>query len=322
MFGDHDQRPTTPTTPSTPSTLIAAEVATSDDGDWNTDEHNAVGFSSETLRESMARQLEEDRFPVPPLPAAVAQLNAQAGQEDWDVGEACATLEHDAALAGRVLATASAAFFGFKAPSNLRQAVMRLGAIGLRDLCFALMLGRVFPARGAYRLLIEQEHLEAFPRARACQTVFAALDLDRSVGFLGGLLADIGRLAMLAVLAQHPQARRRVDLAPALLDLLHAEVGAQVIGRWELDPTLTTIARWHHDPSGLPMDTDDEVRRIVEATALTVKMYEQRDGVSDEVVTELLVDDPLAVTLDPIVLVELFAEVVSEAEKAKGIPTA
>jgi HD-like signal output (HDOD) protein len=304
----------------------AAEAADPDEqGDWLTDEaHAQVGFSSETLREAMELRLVAGDFPVPPLPAALMELNAQAAREDWDIAKACETLERDAALAGRVLSTASAAAYGFKAPSNLRQAVMRLGAIGLRDLCFALMLGQIFPGRGAYRLLIEQEHLEAFPRARACQTVFHALDLDRSVGFLGGLLGDIGRLAMLAFLADHPQARRRVDLAPPLLDLLHAEIGAAVIARWDLEPALGQIARWHHDPRGLPEEAEDHAGHLlavdeVRAVALTVRLFEMRDSTAEDAVTTLRLDeDPLALTLDNLMLVELFREVVTVTEDAEG----
>ncbi len=259
-------------------------------------------FSTDGLRATLLAALRHDRFPIPALPDTLVQLNAQIQTSEWDIRASCAIIERDATLAGRVLARASAASYGAVAPTALPQALMRLGALGLRDLTFALMLGRLFPAGGLFAAWMEQEHLRAFPQALACQRIFERLGLDRSLGFLGGLLADVGRLAILAVLSKDVSAKRHVNVIPPLLDYLHTEVGEAILKRWEVAPDLVEITRAHHHLAMASPDLAD----TVQAAALAIAIFEaiEANSVPEGIIATLRGDHttPLIASLDDSIL--------------------
>jgi HD-like signal output (HDOD) protein len=203
----------------------------------------------QNLRLAVLQKLQSEQFPIPPLPAVVTQLNAIANSADPDLREACRIVERDSQLTGRVLNAASSVAFGARTATDLGQAVVRLGVRGLRDITFALMMGRVFRAQGALGQKMKIAHQRSFALAVTSAWICRALTMDMQYGFLAGLLADVGEQVLIAMFAEMEK-NGGLPVAEPLdaIAELHADVGALVIGRWNLPDVLQQAARHHHRP--------------------------------------------------------------------------
>lgn len=201
------------------------------------------------LRFHISEALSDEKFPIPPLPTVLAELNNILSRSDPDLRKACSLLERDAALAGQALKIASSAAFGSIPAKDLGSAVVRIGSNGLRDIVFSLFIGRIFKGKGKFCPMMKAESARNFPLARLSQAIFHITKLDHQFGFLAGLLADIGRIALIAVLSD--TAQKGIKLPPSvnvIIDDMHTDVGALIISRWKLEPSLRDVARAHHDP--------------------------------------------------------------------------
>ncbi|MCB9558704.1 MAG: HDOD domain-containing protein [Deltaproteobacteria bacterium] len=213
---------------------------------------------AETRGWQFAFQLEADealasgKFSIPPLPQVAVELNDLANRRDPDLKAATQLVHRDPQLASRVLALASSAAFGSRVPiSSLQVAVVRIGINGLRDIAFAVMMGDVFRC-GALDFLMREENVRAYLLAATTHLVTRKLGLDSDQGFLAGLLADVGRIAILALLAHLGRSEPRwlAEEVPLMeiLDATHTDVGPKVIAHWDLAPIVAKAARFHHTP--------------------------------------------------------------------------
>ena len=197
----------------------------------------------------VAADVQGSSFAMPPLPVALVELSTIAESPEPDLHAACRTIERDPTLAGPVLAVASSAAYGPRPARDLGHAVLRLGARGLRDLCYALHLGRLFESGPRLASWMRRERLRAYPQARAAQATFQCLGLDVSLGFLAGLLADVGRLSLISMVSRYPATETiDDDRLAGIVDVHHSEVGEAVVRRWQLTPELLSAVRFHHEP--------------------------------------------------------------------------
>ena len=205
----------------------------------------------EVLREEIDRLSVDGRVDIPPLPQVAVELNGIASSANPDIKRAEELVSRDSTLAGRVLSVASSVAYGSTRPiSKIRQAIVRIGISGLRDIAFALMMGKVFRC-GALDGKMAAENRRAYIMACTTSAICRLLRTEHEYGFLCGLLADIGRVALLAKLAQLGKDNDnwlRDDVVPAVLDDLHPQMGALVIKNWRLPDVICSVARYHHLP--------------------------------------------------------------------------
>jgi HD-like signal output (HDOD) protein len=235
--------------------------------------------SDARIRRAISEKLQQDKFPIPPLPMVVIKLQRIINSRDPDLRMACAVIERDPTLGGRVLVVASSATFGLEATTDLGRAVVRLGINGLRDITYALTLGRVFRGHGRFDEWMRREVERAFPRARATQAVYHVLNLPHHSGFLNGLLVDVGRMALIALIAEQKEALGRDEASlRALVDELHADVGSLVLSRWDLSRELVDLARVHHQPAEDAGPLAQQVRALAAAQVLCEHIEAVTDG--------------------------------------------
>jgi len=203
------------------------------------------------LKKLLLEKIEKDRFPIPPLPKLIVELNEVIGGDEPDLIKAELVIQRYPEVAGRVVSIASSAAMGMRGPvTDLRQAIMRIGANGLRDVTFALMMGRMFQNK-RFGAMMSKEHHRAFVLGCSSSMICQLTQLDSGYGFLCGLLVDVGRLALIGVLAEQPEHMQPHLTDPAVLcalDSLHCEIGALVISRWDLPELLSEVALHHHEP--------------------------------------------------------------------------
>jgi HD-like signal output (HDOD) protein len=207
------------------------------------------------LTKQLLEEVRSDQFRIPPLPKTVVELTRLANTPTSDARAAVRMVEREPQFAAKVLRVASSAAFGMGQVLDLKQAVVRIGLLGLRDIAYALTLGQVFrcPALESH---MKAELRHGYVTACASALVTRAFGLDAQHGFLCGLLHDVGRLALLSSLA-HRGEKDKTWLNPQfvrhVLTSLHEEVGYLVLSRWGLHG-IKNVARSHHDPEGATED--------------------------------------------------------------------
>lgn len=197
---------------------------------------------------------------LPAMPQILTRLLWLCNDESTSLADLAALVSHDAAVTARVLGVAnSAAYHHGGRRLTIDQAIGVLGMSQFKSLVIAQSIVQVFQQFSGTTSV----DLRGF-WAHTLRTAVLARDLAAASGYsrpdeayLAGLLHDVGRLALLATapgeyaqlfaVADDDDVLTRED---ASLGLDHAEAGAWLAGRWQLDGLLADSILYHHEPAG------------------------------------------------------------------------
>lgn len=197
---------------------------------------------------------------LPTFPNAAAELFEVTADPKASSGEVAEIVERDPALTTAVLRVANSARFGLsRRVTGVRHAVTLLGRTHVRNLAVAAATTTVLPRRlPGYDLTATEFFRHSVATAVLATEVAKAADIDaHELTFLGGLLHDIGKLAVTAYLKQETT----IEIAPgslatlagerAVLGLAHTEVAAMLARHWQLPEIVALVAEQHHDPNAV-----------------------------------------------------------------------
>jgi HD-like signal output (HDOD) protein/signal transduction histidine kinase len=196
---------------------------------------------------------------LPAMPQILIKLLAHLQADDLGMAELAALVAKDAGMTGKILTVAnSSAYHRGTRQVNLEQSMVALGTDMIKILVISDSVFQTFnsfPNSGA-------TDLRAFWK-NSLTTAVLAREIARRIGYsqpeeayLAGLLHNVGRLALLATApkeyAFNFTARDDEDLCAVeqrTLQITHAEAGAWLIERWQLDSFLADSVLYHHEPS-------------------------------------------------------------------------
>ncbi|MGB9108128.1 MAG: HDOD domain-containing protein, partial [Telluria sp.] len=211
------------------------------------------------------------------MPQILIKLLAHLQADDLGMPELAALVAKDAGMTGKILSVANSSAYhrGGRQP-NLEQAMVSLGTDMIKTLVISDSVFQTFnsfPNSGA-------TDLRAFWKQSLTAAVLAR-ELARHLNYsqpeeayLAGLLHNVGRLALLATAPREYgfnfSARDDEDLCAVeqrTLQITHAEAGAWLIERWQLDSFLADAVLYHHEP-GSRLEGAHPLVRIVRAAHL------------------------------------------------------
>src|SRR5512141_3157241 len=184
-----------------------------------------TGFDTRGLRVRILRLFASPSYRPPRLPQVALDILALSRQPDVDFVSMVALLERDPILAAKVLSLCQSAAYARGAPvRSLREAVVRLGLRGLRDLVVEAALPlRVFRVPG-YEQPMARLGRHSTVVARLMPALCGAAGVDGEYAFLCGLLHDVGIAACLLAISDD---QRGIVVpfseAVAIVDELHEE---------------------------------------------------------------------------------------------------
>jgi len=201
---------------------------------------------------------------LPSLSAVAIEVVNPVQGKDVTIQQIADVIQHDAALSGKILKTVNSSFYGQPhTVSTISQALVVLGMNSVRALALGFSLVSPLDQSDGF------DHL-AFWR-RSVYGSAAARALARHTGlvqqeevFLGGLLQDVGVLAMHQTLGASysslveeagTEHRKLATLEQTSLSTDHASIGAALAEHWKLPPLLVDPIRFHETPNGAPEDT-------------------------------------------------------------------
>jgi len=207
---------------------------------------------------------------LPSLPATAVRVLELSQDPDCTVNELAETIRFDQGLSAKILKTVNSSFFGLRTKcATIDKALVVLGMRELRNLALGFSL---VPA-------MEAAYTDAFDPVdywrRGIYSAVAAKFIAKHVAkqvadeaFLGGLLQDIGIMAMLqalgqpyeSVLATSTKDHRKLAAAELrTFDMQHPEVGALLARKWQLPDELSVPIRFHERPTAAPPELKDVV---------------------------------------------------------------
>jgi HD-like signal output (HDOD) protein/signal transduction histidine kinase len=195
---------------------------------------------------------------LPAMPQILIKLIELLQADDAGMPELAALIAKDAGMTSKILGVAnSSAYQRHSRTVGLEQALVSLGTDMIKTLVISESVFQTFnnfPHSGS-------TDLRAFWKG-SLTTAVIARDIARVLdyphveeAYLAGLLHNVGRLALLATApkeyAYNFTARDDEELCAVeqrTLEITHAEAGAWLIERWNLDSFLADSVLYHHEP--------------------------------------------------------------------------
>ncbi|NTV12723.1 MAG: HDOD domain-containing protein [Desulfobulbaceae bacterium] len=206
-----------------------------------------------SLLDRIDRIIGSDDFNLPVFSDIAIKIRNMMSSENFEIQEVVRVISSDQSLASEVLRVANSPFYaGLTKIATLREAAVRMGAKQLADLVM------VASERNNYRAsdkevqaLLNKLWRHAVGVALASQWLAKKLGYaDRlNEALLGGLIHDIGKLAVLKVVDQLKVKEGLsfpVEFVMEVVNSVHAQQGYKLAQRWRLPDNYCVIVRDHH----------------------------------------------------------------------------
>ncbi|MBL8060585.1 MAG: HDOD domain-containing protein [Chthonomonas sp.] len=200
---------------------------------------------------------------LPALPTVLVRiLQLTEDSNSGSIGEIEGLIKSDQAISSRLLRIVNSAYFGLGGKvGSVSQAVVILGFQQVRNLVLSTSLMSSFDSGGeAAKESQAKLWQHAFATASAAQLLGRRQKIsakDNELVFVGGLLQNIGSLFILSVLSRtyaalvneaYNTGQWVVDIENERLGLNHAEIGAEILSKWELPADLVNLIGAHEGP--------------------------------------------------------------------------
>ncbi|MBX3095937.1 MAG: HDOD domain-containing protein [Fimbriimonadaceae bacterium] len=197
---------------------------------------------------------------LPVMSSVALRVMREADNSNTTAARLSHWLGQDPALSSRVLRLSNSAYYGLSRKVNtIQDAVVILGLRCVRNLAMVAAtypwLSKPLEGYGLAPLMLWQHsHSTALGSQYVAQK---SGRLNPDVAFTGGLLHDIGKLALNASLDRKADALARladlngwtfVEAERTVLGFDHGQVGGHLAEKWNLPQEMVDSARFHHEP--------------------------------------------------------------------------
>lgn len=202
------------------------------------------------LEREIRRVVDAPDYNPPMLPRAAMEIMALSRKDDVSFSAVEAAMVQDPSLTLRVVRTAQSPLFAGSARiTSIKDALVRLGAKGLRDVVMAeAMRMRVFRG-GPFQPTIEALGRHSHAVAVAARFVCRYTSLSGDYAFLIGLLHDIGVGAAITAAVDSGMKLPSPMVVAAACSPVHEELGGRLAKTWSVPEEVRMIIEHHHDPN-------------------------------------------------------------------------
>lgn len=202
---------------------------------------------AETLLE-LRTALADPNYSPPMLPRAAMDVMRLSRQTDVDLTRLAQVLEQDPLLAASVLRVAQSPAYSRRwEPRSVREALGRLGMRGMRAVVMEAAVNAVpFPS-GHWQKQANQVRKRCVAMGHVSRAVaqLPQSGVDPEEAFLAGLLADLGKLAVLGLIAERGLSLERSG-SQSVLEALHTDAIALLSRSWHLPESVRDVLVAHH----------------------------------------------------------------------------
>ncbi len=216
------------------------------------------------LRSETLRKLVAGIKKLPSLPKLYNLIVAEMQSKDASLKKVGHIISQDVAMSAKILQLVNSAIFGLpRKIADPQQATVYLGIDTLKALVLSIHVFSLFKEDAElfwFSLADLQKH--SIMVGRLARDIARAEKADAKVveeALISGILHDIGKLIMLKIPAQcimimdyvERTGCDLVDAEYAVMKTSHAELGAYLLGLWEIPDNVVEAVTFHHNPSKL-----------------------------------------------------------------------
>jgi HD-like signal output (HDOD) protein/CheY-like chemotaxis protein len=215
----------------------------------------ATPTTTDQLYGEVVDQINKNQTDLPSLPKIYLRFRELMARKAT-FKEIVGLLKKDIAIAAEIIRRSNSAYYkGFATNTSLEQAVARMGYNAIVQVVTELSFRKFFTLKvEKYRTLIENLWKHSISSAYAAEFISKLLKLDLKVDpFLTALLHDIGKLALLQIIAgMERRGKFRDGIHPIMLVTIledyHCQLGARLLEKWKFAEgyIYTTL---HHNSS-------------------------------------------------------------------------
>jgi len=233
-------------------------------------------------------------------------------------------IEKDPQISARIIGLSNTAFFGSTKPVlTLQEAAMLLGFERVKTVTLGIAFMTSLADDEPSELDIQGLWLHSFRTALAMRTLSRAMPSDARPYldeiFFAGLLHDIGYMVLNHIdrersnelhrrFAAEPN-RISTEIEAELLEMSHAELGAELVRNWTLPEKLIAVLRYHHDPSNPHATVAQPLVNMVNLVEKILPGY----GIHEQVETEIRDEEWLALGINPEQADEIVQQITQQA---------
>jgi HD-like signal output (HDOD) protein len=254
---------------------------------------------------------------LPPFPAVALQLLSVLDDEDVPMKKIVDLLRIDPALSAEILRVSNSALYGLsRRVDNISHAIVILGTEAVKRLALTVALGRF-----SHSFLRNQSLRICWDHSVACallaEEIAVASGGLKDRAYTGGLLHDVGRLALLAcypveygnlIVVARENDFDELECERQLFDIDHCAAGEWLGHHWNL-PTDVVEAIAHHHSADV---TDNSLLSIVTAANAVADAigFNVLDMPPKRTVAEITAGLPIESRDETVAKLERFAETV------------
>lgn len=199
--------------------------------------------------------LKEDLSNLPVFSSVAVRLQQALSSRDFTIDNVLELISEDQSLASNILRVANSSYYaGLSKVAVIKDAIVRLGA---QEIANMAMMASQFETYQSTDEILNKNMLLLWEHALSCAV--GAKWLARKAGypeiaseaFMGGLLHDIGKLALLKVMddicrSGECKFNLTEPLVKEILTTMHEEVGYNLMRSWNLPESYAAISIQHH----------------------------------------------------------------------------
>jgi two-component system cell cycle response regulator len=200
---------------------------------------------------------------LPTIPAIAMRVVDLTRDKNVSMRALAELITNDQGLAAKILRTVNSSFYGLRQRcSSINQAIVMLGLSAVKSLALGFCVVQAVKDCE----LDDFDHVAYWRRSLYCGVAARCIAKEARIGFeeecfLGGLLQDVGMIALYQTLGkEYTQVVAKADgehrkLAKYELEAFevqHPDVGALLADRWKLPEELSLPVKYHERPTAAP----------------------------------------------------------------------
>lgn len=188
-------------------------------------------------------------YELPHLPSTSVVVINLAANPSSEIAQIVETISTDPVLSSRLLQLANSALYATQEPvETLHAAVMRVGLRELRSLIFALSMRQVLSRKNHLTSYADEIWRQSYSVGVIARTIGPMMGIERDKAFLLGLLHDVGKIPLIAMIER--AGKNAADVTPSLVGRVfleyHEHAGREMARRWKLSEEFVSVAGRHH----------------------------------------------------------------------------
>jgi len=215
----------------------------------------AVPTTTDQIYSEIVDKINTNQIDLPSLPKIYLRFRELMAQKAT-FKEIVGLLKKDMAIAAEIIRRSNSAYYkGFVTNTSLEQAVARMGYDAIVQVVTELSFRKFFTLKvEKYRSLIENLWKHSISSAYAAEFISKLLKLDlKADPFLMALLHDIGKLALLQIIAGMERRGKFNDgihpiMLVTILEDYHCQLGGRLLEKWKFAEGYVYTTLHHNSP--------------------------------------------------------------------------